>query len=618
MRLLPIQAPFHSARWLSCVPAQTVGTLRERGLLFRQESLSTDPGSLPVGAASSTGAITNNLQRSMPVWSCVSGRLLWDAASSSGTVAGGVEIQGRETVEHLVVHLLDSLALQPVQWEQTVRCVTTSTGQGHEEAWALVDFGPGGGCNLQAVTVRLLSNESVALYFVTALALGSSWLDWVRGKESSGGNNRDVVLGSKAQAKAAQQSKNARRQKLAARALVTIDSDQEGSGAHSWWACTLVCGAMGRPQPLRLESLHEAATLICAAFNRNTQQADGVDVTIDITGAEQLQLQAQPSQVFLLTPYQVRWMGLQIRTTTAPAAAGDINSSSVISATGGHPRGVEPAADMGLDGDEVATADQTRPLARLEIPAEHYSDEYVYLAQALMERSDRSFRKACRRMDDVLLKENLQFSVHTGTAVTKTLIGSCMRCRNVWERLRAADRFSDDGEQPAKDGTGDSTHGNGVDKRTAKPPPKRNYYLSSLMNKRLLKDGRPNPDVALFVILRTTVRLPNAQSEVEEQQAAPTELVCAYLLTERVGRTIVSVDGVHDYSVKDSRADPSAWLLHVASKWWSERCGDDANKPVWFNDGPVPTPGLLRYKSQYHGELQHLLSLKVAQSASDS
>ena len=72
--------------------------------------------------------------------------------------------------------------------------------------------------------------------------------------------------------------------------------------------------------------------------------------------------------------------------------------------------------------------------------------------------------------------------------------------------------------------------------------------------------------------------------------------MAGYLLTERVGRTIVSVDGVHDYSVSDPRADPSAWLLHVCAKWWSigGAAGGmgDAEPPLWLNDGPVPTPGM--------------------------
>ena len=103
-------------------------------------------------------------------------------------------------------------------------------------------------------------------------------------------------------------------------------------------------------------------------------------------------------------------------------------------------------------------------------------------------------------------------------------------------------------------------------------------------------------------------------TEAQQKQSSHTDLIIGYLLTERVCKTIVSVDGVHDYSVGDSRADPSAWLLHVASKWWcsKEGRGESEVQPLWLNDGPVPTPGLLRYKSQYHGHLQHLFSFKIA------
>ena len=290
---------------------------------------------------------------------------------------------------------------------------------------------------------------------------------------------------------------------------------------------------------------------------------------------------------------------------------------------------------------------------------------FVCLFVPQVDRSDRSFRKACRRMDAVLQQQDdnaavdktnaaageeeeqeqqqrrLRLSVHTGEEVTKALVGNCMRCRNIWERRRAADRSDADAADAAAAGaaaggggeqrdeepaaSGDSSVQSG--RRSAKPPPKRNYYLSSLMSKRLLKDGRPNPDVALFVITRDAAQQPPPQiqmahtnavegSEPEpepETQPVAAGLVAGYLLTERVGRTIVSVDGVHDYSVSDARADPSAWLLHVAAKWWSgEGRGDGGVAPVWLNDGPVPTPGLLRYKSQYHGELQQLLALKVA------
>ena len=244
-----------------------------------------------------------------------------------------------------------------------------------------------------------------------------------------------------------------------------------------------------------------------------------------------------------------------------------------------------------------------------------YSDEYVYKAAALAACTDRSFRKACRRMEGLLVKEGLRLCVHSGDTVTKQLVGRCMRCRNVWERLRAAGREEATAAhlKLASDGGG----GGEATTERAHPPPKRNYYLSTLMSKRLLADGSVNPDVAIFVIWRTPLdQSPNVE-DLEPTPILPEEeLVAGYLLTEGAGRTIVSVDGVHDYSVSDSRADPSAWLLHVAAKWWSESGAGGglggAAVPLWLNDGPVPTPGLLAYKLQYHGQLQHLLSLRRA------
>ena len=672
------------------MPSQTMNTLRERGLLSTQDCPAQNSSDDPSMIDANHGATTRKPQSSIPVWSCVNGALLGGAGSPTSTVH--VSERTPSPAEDLVLYLLDSLAVQPVHWDQTVqhvRITAETHGQTDEQGWALIDFGPGGGCNLQAVTERLLAtpkqrpmqpqqpqqhsppppppprpsshhhhhhhqllleatdeekdvdleelqqrvgrtvgpqpieemeadekremiNDCVAMYFVAAFALGSSWLDWVRGIQPAGGNGWTAASDSKAQAKAAQQSKNARRQKLAARALVTIDSDDHGSGAHSWWACTLVCGAMGRPQPLRLGSLHEATAVICApACSSCVEPVDGIDV------ARTEQAPPQASQVFLLTAYQARWMGLQMR-TAAPQAVVDSISCSCATDRPLHQR-AQPqpvAADMLLGTDQMETGTATR-LAGLTAPADHYSDEYVYSVQALVSRSDRSFRKACRRMDDVLVKENLQLSVHTGAGVTKALIGSCMRCRNIWERLRAADRSSDDVGQQDEVDSGDSARSTVEGRRTrSKPPPKRNYYLSSLMSRRLLKDGRPNPNMALFVISRTSVSHA-AISEAEQKHSSPAKLVTGYLLTERVGKTIVSVDGVHDYSVGDSRADPSAWLLHVASKWWCEGCDDTTAKPLWLNDGPVPTPGLLRYKSQYHGQLQHLLSLKVPHNESD-
>ena len=106
-------------------------------------------------------------------------------------------------------------------------------------------------------------------------------------------------------------------------------------------------------------------------------------------------------------------------------------------------------------------------------------------------------------------------------------------------------------------------------------------------------------------------------------------------MTTRV-RARAPVAGVHDYSVHatDPRADPSALLLHHAAVWWTdsrrrqsaavtasqssqlppigESWNDDVPaEPLWLNDGPVPTEGLLKYKSQYHmGKLLHVLSLR--------
>ena len=60
------------------------------------------------------------------------------------------------------------------------------------------------------------------------------------------------------------------------------------------------------------------------------------------------------------------------------------------------------------------------------------------------------------------------------------------------------------------------------------------------------------------------------------------------------------------------QVDPSALLLDHAACWWAaEARGEGAEHgaehsggaprppPLWINDGPVPTAGLLRYKAQY-------------------
>ena len=73
------------------------------------------------------------------------------------------------------------------------------------------------------------------------------------------------------------------------------------------------------------------------------------------------------------------------------------------------------------------------------------------------------------------------------------------------------------------------------------------------------------------------------------------------------------------------QVDPSALLLHHAACWWAAEAradgaehgaehGGDAPRPppLWLNDGPVPTAGLLRYKAQYHGALLQVYSRCMA------
>ena len=174
--------------------------------------------------------------------------------------------------------------------------------------------------------------------------------------------------------------------------------------------------------------------------------------------------------------------------------------------------------------------------------------------------------------------------VYTVATLDRRLVGRCMRLRNIWWTNRNRRVGGTASGQPSNDSR----------------PPKRPYYLTSLLALAAKRGTQPaeGPAVALFVITR-----PQAESGEEA------ETVVGFLLTERVGRTIVSVEGVHDYSTAktDPRADPSAWLLHEAVKWWRSE-GDV--EPLWLNDGPVPTPGLLAYKHQYRGSTQALLSLR--------
>ena len=188
--------------------------------------------------------------------------------------------------------------------------------------------------------------------------------------------------------------------------------------------------------------------------------------------------------------------------------------------------------------------------------------------------------------------------VYTVATLDRRLVGRCMRLRNVWWTARNR-RVGPASGQPNNDSR----------------PPKRPYYLTSLLALAAKHGTQPaeGPAVALFVITRRQAESESVE-DCEETEESSAETVVGFLLTERIGRTIVSVEGVHDYSTAktDPRADPSAWLLHQAVKWWRSE-GDV--EPLWLNDGPVPTPGLLAYKHQYRGSTQALLSLRCGRAS---
>ena len=217
-----------------------------------------------------------------------------------------------------------------------------------------------------------------------------------------------------------------------------------------------------------------------------------------------------------------------------------------------------------------------------------FSREWLYDLSDLSCKRDRHFRKACNRAEAALEERGLCVHVHAGAAITEELIHRCMRCRGIWLGKKRA-----------------------LASNTRAGAPARALYLAALSDKRLLPSGAPNPHLAVFVISGR-----HGEEQEDEQASTSGEDVIGYVVTERVGRTIVAVDGVHDYSVSDPRADPSALLLHAAASWWLDpsRAAAAAMQPppptpCWLNDGPCPTPGLLKYKSQYHGRLLHVLAL---------
>ena len=321
--------------------------------------------------------------------------------------------------------------------------------------------------------------------------------------------------------------------------------------AHSWWACKLVCDAWKRPPPLMMATAEHAAPMLTSC---------GEPVMLNASQARAL------ASIF----------------------------------------------------DQDA-ASHDAPFSR----------EYVYSVAALMDCTDRVFRKACRRAEAVLEERALAVNAYAIDApISDGLIGRCMHCRNIWlERRARAAKYTGGGR--------------------ARPPwaglPRRSHFLCALKERRLVQGGSP-ADVALFVIsaAATSTRVstddgepgggsrscPGSKHHEHEDRAPSTAAVVGYVLTERVGRTIVAIDGVHDYSVCDAdpRADPSALLLHAAANWWAAHKRDDGRMladadhaanpaPIWMNDGPVPTQGLLKYKSQYHrsgGTLMYLFVRKPA------
>ena len=295
------------------------------------------------------------------------------------------------------------------------------------------------------------------------------------------------------------------------RALITSD-DADAAGPSAWWACETVCAGHQRRPPLNAPTVGSAAGAI--------EASDGPTLLT-------------PTQLELLRRHQ----------------------SVVYTA-----RGVAPATPSCSDGRASVA---------------QFSREYVYGLSALASRTDRTFRKACRRAEAALTERSLHVEVLAGEKVNQAL-GRCAACRLRWMERRAADARA--GAKRAG--------------RKYEGPP----YAGA--TKRGFLDAAASlsaaADIALFVL-----------SGPPACTAAAVADPPAYLLTEVVGRTVVAVEGCHDFSV--AGVDPSALLLFHAARWHLDRGGDT---PLWLNDGPVPTAGLLAYKSQYHGELLEVLILR--------
>eukprot|EP00908_Phaeocystis_cordata_P026941 Transcript_9478.p1 GENE.Transcript_9478~~Transcript_9478.p1 ORF type:complete len:441 (-),score=113.41 Transcript_9478:67-1389(-) len=370
--------------------------------------------------------------------------------------------------------------------------------------------------------------------------------------------------------------------------LVTDDGQAE---AHSWWACLLVCSAHQRRPPLAAATVEAAAPAV--------EVADGP---------------------VLLTPRQAWRLGATVAelggATAPPPPAGPLTAS---------------------------------------VPAP-YSREYVYDAAALAGRADRNFRKACRKAEAALAARALMVhAVAPGRGMGGAALRGCAGCRRRWMERRARDAR-------------DAARREG---RRYEGPPwagvTRQGFLAAaaeLCAPPLPGDQPPPAAMALLLVVPAATPRPApaaedgtgaaAEQEATEVAAAAEEeaAVVAYLLTERVGRTVVAVEGVHDYSL--AGVDPSALLLHHAARWWRGERGaagdegagdgggghdgdrdggggggaparDDSREgsraagaggppppPLWVNDGPVPTEGLLRYKEQYHGALLQVYSLRNA------